>query len=64
MKKRIILCISLVCGIFIISLYLCYGLVTWNAFGRTYDAVKDIPHNKFGLLLATSPITSGAAHNF
>ena len=64
MKKRIIIGISLIFGFCIIGLFLCYGLVTWNASGRTYDDVKDIPHNKYALLLATSPITPGGAHNF
>ena len=39
-------------------------IVVWNASGKTYDNVEDIPHNKVGLLLATSPITPGGAHNF
>lgn len=64
MKKRIILCISLVCGIFIISLCICYALVSLNASRRTYEDVNEIPHNKYALLLATSPITPGGTHNF
>lgn len=63
MKRRIIVGISLIFGILIIGLGLCYGLVSWNASGRTYDEVRDIPHNKYGLLLATSPITPEGAHN-
>ena len=51
-------------GFCIIGLCLCYGLVTWNASGRTYDDVNEIPYNKYALLLATSPITPGGAHNF
>ena len=42
----------------------CHLAVVWNASGRTYDSVSDIPHNRVGLLLATSPITPGRAHNF
>lgn len=41
-----------------------YFIVVWNATGRTYDKVEDVPHNKVGLLLATSPITPSGAHNF
>lgn len=63
-KKRILTILFLIIGLFILILCLCYGLVSWNASGRTYDDVKDIPHNKYGLLLATSPITPGGAHNF
>jgi len=35
-----------------------------NASGITYDDVDSIPHNRYGLLLATSPITPGGARNF
>ena len=42
----------------------CYVIVSSNASDRIFDEVKDIPHNKVGLLLATSPITPGGAHNF
>lgn len=64
MKKRIIIYISIIFSVFIIGLCLCYGLVSWNAYGRTFNTVKDIPHNKYALLLATSPITPAGAHNF
>lgn len=42
----------------------CYLVVMGNARGRTYDEVGEIPHNKVGLLLATSPFTAGGARNF
>lgn len=42
----------------------CYLVVIANASGRTYDDVGEIPHNKVGLLLATSPFTAGGARNF
>lgn len=42
----------------------CYLVVMGNARGRTYDDVAEIPHNKVGLLLATSPFTAGGARNF
>ena len=41
-----------------------YRMVTINAIGRTYDNICEIPHNKVGLLLATSPITAGGSRNF
>lgn len=63
-KKRILTVLFIIIGLFILLLCICYGLVSWNAYGRTYDDVNDIPHNKYGLLLATSPITPGGAHNF
>ena len=48
----------------IIGLLIAYEIVSWHASGRTFDDVNKVPHNKFGLLLATSPITPGGAHNF
>lgn len=42
----------------------CNQLVVGNASGRTYDSVDSIPHNRVGLLLATSPKTPRGARNF
>lgn len=39
-------------------------IVVGNASGRTYDSVKSIPHNRVGMLLATSPMTPSGTHNF
>ena len=64
MKKKILFCISLIFGTLIIGISLCYAIVSWNASGRTYEDVNKIPHNKYALLLATSPITRDGAHNF
>lgn len=41
----------------------CYIIVVCNAFGRTSDSVGSMPHNRVGLLLATSPITPWGARN-
>ena len=63
MKKTLLFILG--AGIFVfIGLLITYEIVGWNASGRTYDDVNEIPHNKVGLLLATSPITPGGAHNF
>lgn len=48
----------------ILVIIACHSIVVWNASGKTYDNVEEIPQNKFGLLLATSPITPGGAHNY
>ncbi len=42
----------------------CYLVVMGNASSRTYGDVGEIPQNKVGLLLATSPFTAGGARNF
>ena len=39
-------------------------MVSYNASGRTYDNTADIPHNRYGLLLGTSPITRKGTHNY
>ena len=48
----------------LLLIIVCHFIVVLNASGKTYDNVDEMPHNKVGLLLATSPITPGGAHNF
>ena len=64
-RKKIILWLG---GIAILGVVLlvvsCNLIVAWDSNGKTYDSVSQIPHNRVGLLLATSPITPGGAHNF
>lgn len=48
----------------LLSILTCDLVVRGNASSRTYDSVDSIPHNRVGLLLATSPITPRGAHNF
>ena len=64
-RKKIIFWIG---GIAIFGVVLlivgCNIVVAWDSSGKTYDSVSQIPHNRVGLLLATSPITPGGAHNF
>ncbi len=48
----------------LLTIVTCHFIVVGNASGRTYNDVDPIPHNRYGLLLATSPITPGGAHNF
>lgn len=62
-KKKIKL-FAIGIGCLILVIIACHYIVVWNASGKTYDNVEEIPHNKVGLLLATSPITPGGAHNY
>lgn len=66
MKKRKKISRLIAIGVVYVLLLIaiCHYIVVWEASGKTYDKVEDIPHNKVGLLLATSPITPGGAHNF
>lgn len=50
--------------IIVVALVGCYIIVSVNANGRTYNIVEDIPYNKVGLLLGTSPITPQGEHNY
>ncbi len=56
-----ILWLGIVCLALIV---VCDIAVKVTARGRNYDNVKDIPHNRVGLLLGTSPVTPRRTHNF
>lgn len=64
MKKRLLLFAGIPLFLLLIVIFGCHFLVIANASGSTFDNVKDIPHNRVGLLLATSPITAAGDHNF
>jgi len=51
-------------ALLLLTIVTCHFIVVGNASGRTYDDAGSIPHNRYGLLLATSPITPGGARNF
>lgn len=61
--KRITLSVIIIVAIVIGVIACCQLTVVRNASGRTFDCVDSIPHNHVGLLLATSPVTSGGARN-
>lgn len=62
--KVLIITMSIMC--FLAILFVVGANVAVRKFteGKTYDSVISIPPNSYGLLLATSPITPGGAHNF
>lgn len=63
-KRLILKCVLAALALLLIIIIASYSVVVWNASGRTYDNAADIPHNKVGLLLATSPITPDGSHNY
>lgn len=64
-RKKIILWLGVIAIFGIVLIIIgCNLIVAWDSNGKTYDYVSQIPHNRVGLLLATSPITPGGAHNF
>jgi|GEM_PF-100247 len=62
--KKILKLFAIGAACVMLLIIMCYYIVVWDASGKTYDNVEEIPHNKVGLLLATSPITPGGAHNY
>ena len=66
-KRKIIVWLTAIVAVSLllvaIVIMVCHHKVGANASGRTYDKVEDIPHNKVGLMLATTPITYGDVRN-
>lgn len=62
--KRCVFGILAITILLIVILCGSYYVVGRNAIGRTFESVDSIPHNKVGLLLATSPVTPQGVHNF
>lgn len=58
--------ITLLCivGAILAVILFCDGFVVGNASGRTYDDPSEIPHNTYGLLLGTTPLTGEGEHNY
>lgn len=50
-------------GALLIVIVVCNLLIIGNASGKMFDNVADIPRNRVGLLLGTSPITRWGSHN-
>lgn len=64
MKKKIVISVIIPIALIIAIVVGCNLAVIYNGTGRVFDRAEDVPHNTYGLLLATSPITPGGAHNF
>ena len=63
MKKHLIrLAVSAAIAL-VAVIVVCNILVVSAASGKTYDTMESIPHNRYGLLLATSPITQNGTRN-
>lgn len=56
LKKIIRLSITAM-TIIVVAVVSCYIVVLVNANSKIYNTVEDIPYNKVGLLLGTSPVT-------
>ena len=61
--KKILIIAMIAFVVVLLALGVCYYIVSRNADGRTFDNVADIPYNKVGILLATSPYTAEGERN-
>lgn len=66
MKKKLFLGIFVCLTVILAVIFICDFLVNDYANGKMYDYdnMSDIPRNKYGLLLGTSPVTRWGTHNF
>lgn len=64
MRKKVLRYSLIGICVLIILLIIIYVSVSFNASGRTYDNVNDVPCHQYGLLLGTSPYTAEGARNF
>jgi SanA protein len=63
-QKRLKVNLFAIIFLIVVLLVSCNITVIVNANGKVFDNVDDVPHYRYGLLLATSPITPSGAHNF
>lgn len=63
-QKKIIRLSIAAMTIIVVAVLSCYIVVSINADGKIYNTVEDIPYNKVGLLLGTSPVTPQGEHNY
>lgn len=63
-KKKIIRLSIIAVAVIGVAIIGCYIVVSGNANGKTYEMAKEVPYNKVGLLLGTSPITPQGEHNY
>lgn len=63
MKKRILIICACLFSLLIVIIVVCNVMVLRSCDGRDYNKVEEIPHNTYGILLGTSPITRVGGHN-
>ena len=63
-QKKMFITICCVIVAIIAVIFFCDGLVSYKTSSRTYDDPEEIPHNTYGLLLGTSPVTRQGTHNY
>lgn len=63
-KKTFLWILGIAVSVVVLLVVGCNLIVALKTSGMTFDSVSEVPHNRTGLLLATSPITPAGAHNF
>lgn len=64
MKKKAFVIIAACLGCIAGVLIVCNAIVAGWSEGRIYGDAEEIPHNRYGLLPGTSPITPQGTHNY
>lgn len=63
-RKTVLKIVGIVFSAVLLLLIGCYASVSFNASGRTFDSLEEVPEHEYGLLLGTSPFTAQGARNF
>lgn len=64
MKKILLWILCFGAGLILAVIIVCNIIVVNNSNGKIYDDVEETPHNRYGLLLGTSPITPWGTRNY
>ena len=64
MIKKLLWILYVGIGLIFAVIIVCNEVVVSNSKGKIYNDVEGIPHNRYGLLLGTSPITPWGTHNY
>lgn len=64
MKKKLLWILCIGACLILAVIIICNIIVINNSKNKIYDDPESIPHNRYGLLLGTSPITPWGTHNY
>lgn len=64
MKKKLKVMALIVTVGSLLLILVCNLIIICSTSGKSYDDISEIPHNDYGLLLATSPVTNQGTHNY
>ena len=64
MMKKLLWILCIILCLILVVIIVCNLIIVENSKGKIYDNLEEIPHNRYGLLLGTSPITRWGTHNY